>query len=122
MLGYAVLFCLVACLTLLASFFLPSHLSLKHVYTCSYIPMLMMWYFTHVVDITYEKAKKRTYLPMLTLVALFLPLLCGLLLLYPWLGGRHKTKELQPQDKKEDDEKTELIPATELKSSRDSDE
>ena len=35
--GCAVLLCLVVCLTLLASFFLPSHLSLKHlhVYTCS---------------------------------------------------------------------------------------
>ena len=30
-LGCAVLLCLVICLTLLASFFLPSHLSLKHV-------------------------------------------------------------------------------------------
>ena len=29
-LGCAVLLCLVVCLTLLASFFLPSHLSLKH--------------------------------------------------------------------------------------------
>ena len=29
---YAVLLCLVVCLTLLASFFLPSHLSLKHVH------------------------------------------------------------------------------------------
>ena len=29
----AVLLCLVVCLTLLASFFLPSHLSLKHVLT-----------------------------------------------------------------------------------------
>ena len=28
------LLCLVVCLTLLASFFLPSHLSLKHVYKC----------------------------------------------------------------------------------------
>ena len=31
-LGHAVLLCLVVCLTLLASFFLPSHLSLKHVH------------------------------------------------------------------------------------------
>ena len=31
-LGSAVLLCLVVCLTLLASFFLPSHLSLKHVH------------------------------------------------------------------------------------------
>ena len=30
--GCAVLLCLVVCLTLLASFFLPSRLSLKHVY------------------------------------------------------------------------------------------
>ena len=30
----AVLLCLVVCLTLLASFFLPSHLSLKHVHVC----------------------------------------------------------------------------------------
>ena len=31
-LGCAVMLCLVICLTLLASFFLPSHLSLKHVH------------------------------------------------------------------------------------------
>ena len=31
-LGCAVLLCLVVCLTLLASFFLPSHLSLKHIH------------------------------------------------------------------------------------------
>ena len=30
-LGCAVLLCLVVCLTLLASFFLPSHLSLEHI-------------------------------------------------------------------------------------------
>ena len=37
-LGCAVLLCLVVCLTFLASFFLPSHLSLKHVHvqcTCT---------------------------------------------------------------------------------------
>ena len=34
-LGCAVLLCLVVCLTLLASFFLPSHLSLKHVHVCT---------------------------------------------------------------------------------------
>ena len=33
MLGCAVLLCLAVCLTLLASFFLPSHLSLKHAHT-----------------------------------------------------------------------------------------
>ena len=32
-LGCAVLLCLVVCLTLLASFFLPSHLSLKNYYS-----------------------------------------------------------------------------------------
>ena len=35
----AVLLCLVVCLTLLASFFLPSHLSLKHVHACIYMYM-----------------------------------------------------------------------------------
>ena len=34
-LGCALLLCVVVCLTLLASFFLPSHLSLKHVSLCS---------------------------------------------------------------------------------------
>ena len=76
-----------------------------------------MVFYTYAVDRMYEKAKKRTYLPMLTLVALFLPLLCGLLLLYPWLGGRHKT--MQQQHRKEADEQSELIPASGL---RDSDE
>ena len=42
-LGCAVLLCLVACLTLIASFFLPSHLSLKlmyiHACTCIYMCM-----------------------------------------------------------------------------------
>ena len=36
-LGCAVLLCLVVCLNLLASFILPSHLSLKHLYTLRYI-------------------------------------------------------------------------------------
>ena len=34
-LGVLCCFALFVCLTLLASFFLPSHLSLKHVYLCS---------------------------------------------------------------------------------------
>ena len=33
----AVLLCLVVCLTLPASFFFPSHLSLKHAYTIMYL-------------------------------------------------------------------------------------
>ena len=37
-LGCAVLLCLVVCLTLLASFFLPSHLLLK---TCTYIYVIV---------------------------------------------------------------------------------
>ena len=35
--GCAVLLCLVVCLTLLASFFFPSHLSLKHVRGCIHV-------------------------------------------------------------------------------------
>ena len=34
-LGVLCCFAMFVCLTLLASFFLPSHLSLKHVYTCT---------------------------------------------------------------------------------------
>ena len=56
---------------------------------------------------------------MLILVALFLPLLGGLLLLYPWLGGQRKIEQQQLQDKEEDDEHTKLIPSSE---SRDSDD
>ena len=43
-LGCAVLLCLVVCLTLLASFFLPSflHLSLKHVYMYMYVPFAVV--------------------------------------------------------------------------------
>ena len=44
--------CLVVCLTLLSFFFLPSHLSLKHVYvytciynTCMYIYMHCVFYY-----------------------------------------------------------------------------
>ena len=41
----AVLLCLVVCLTLLASFFLSSHLSLKHVYIhdCMYVMYVLLF-------------------------------------------------------------------------------
>ena len=42
------------------------------------------------MDVVYEHAQKRTYLVMLIQVGLFLPLLIGLLLLYPWLVGSRK--------------------------------
>ena len=42
-LGYAVLLRLVVCLTLLASFFLPYHLSLKHVYLYMYTCTVYMY-------------------------------------------------------------------------------
>ena len=42
------------------------------------------------MDVVYEGAQKRTYLVMLIQVGLYLPLLIGLLLLYPWLAGSHK--------------------------------
>jgi hypothetical protein len=55
----------------------------------------------------YEEAEKRTYLLMLTLVGIFLPLLIGLLLLYPWVM---ETITLN-QTPATDEEETELIPA-----------
>ena len=42
-LGYAVLLYIVVCLTLLASFFLPSHLSLKHVSALEHIVSHLYW-------------------------------------------------------------------------------
>ena len=42
------------------------------------------------VDVVYEHAQKRTYLVMLIQVGLFLPLLIGLFLFYPWLAGSRK--------------------------------
>ena len=77
----------------------------------------------HSVDEEYERAGKRTYLLMLTLVGLFLPLLVGLLLLYPWIQERVKTRQQdQFQDREEDSECTELIPGSKLKHFRDSDD
>ena len=54
------------------------------------------------VDAVYESQQKRTYLSMLIQVGIFLPLLVGLLLLYPWLAGSHKiqytcTKEMEKE-------------------------
>ena len=42
------------------------------------------------VDVVYEHVQKRTYLVMLIQVGVFLPLLIGLFLLYPWLAGSRK--------------------------------
>ena len=61
------------------------------------------------VDVVYEHVQKRTYLVMLIQVGLFLPLLIGLLLLYPWLAGSRKidySKENQDKQKEEEEEET----------------
>ena len=72
------------------------------------------------VDAAYERVQKRTFLPMLVLVGLFLPLLIGLLLIYPWIGDRSKKKESLEKEG-EDNEETELISVPSLKHSSDSD-
>lgn len=65
-----------------------------------------------VVD-EYERAKKRTYLPLLTVVGIYLPLLAGLLLLYPWISGRYKSKSSDELHKKEkSNEHAKLLPVT----------
>ena len=53
---YMYMLCLVVCLTLLAFFFLPSHLSLKHVYvytciynTCMYALCILLLYMGNYV-------------------------------------------------------------------------
>ena len=57
------------------------------------------------MDAVYEGVQKRTYLSMLIQVGIFLPLLVGLLLLYPWLAGSHKIQYSQ-EDNEEVEEKT----------------
>ena len=62
------------------------------------------------MDAVYEGQQKRTYLSMLIQVGLYLPLLVGLLLLYPWLAGSLKIQySLENEDTHEqDDEATKL--------------
>ena len=55
-LGCAVLLCLVVCLTLLASFFLPSHISLKHVHIVAF-PAVMVTHIT-LYHCFYTRAEK----------------------------------------------------------------
>ena len=64
MLGCAVLLCLV-CLTLLASFFLPSHLSLKHVHTCI-VALGVTIHCTHCMQLLLSEHynKQTSHLPM----------------------------------------------------------
>ena len=63
------------------------------------------------MDAVYESQQKRTYLSMLIQVGIFLPLLVGLLLLYPWLAGSHKIQYSQTNKdtQEEEDEATSLI-------------
>ena len=67
------------------------------------------------VDYVYERMMKRTYLSMLIQVGLFLPLLVGLLLLYPWLAGSrrvdysHKDRDREEEEEEEEDERAELM-------------
>ena len=51
----------------------------------------------------YEGVQKRTYLSMLIQVGIFLLLLVGLLLLYPWLAGSHKIQYSQEKEEEEDE-------------------
>ena len=62
--------------------------------------------FIFTVDMLYESQQKRTYLAMLVQVGIYLPLLVGLLLLYPWLAGSRKIKYSQEN---EDDENERLL-------------
>ena len=58
-------------------------------------------YYT-TVDGVYESQHKRTYLSMLIQVGIYLPLLVGLLLLYPWLAGSRKIKYSQEDEETEE--------------------
>ena len=61
------------------------------------------------MDVVYERAQKRTYLVMLIQVGIYLPLLIGLFLLYPWLAGSHKIDYSQGNEEEEENETTGLI-------------
>ena len=63
----------------------------------------------------YEHEQKRTYSVMLIQVVIYVPLLIGLIILYPWLVGKYKIKYSQQNediDNEREDEKTGLIPDT----------
>ncbi|CAI8017907.1 hypothetical protein GBAR_LOCUS10805 [Geodia barretti] len=62
-----------------------------------------------IMDVVYEHVQKRTYLVMLIQVGVFLPLLIGLFLLYPWLAGSRKidySQDNQEQAEEEADKTT----------------
>ena len=64
--------------------------------------------YCHTVDVTYELEGKRTFLLMLIQVAIYTPLLVGLILLYPWLAGSRRVMKQDNQSKDiENKEKTE---------------
>ena len=71
------------------------------------------------MDALYEKAGKRTYLLMLALVSLFLPLLVGILLLYPCIRERVEQNQKQLEEEGED---IELLPQLKMNYFRDSDD
>ena len=76
-----------------------------------------LYIYCHTVDFMYELEGKRTYLPMLIQVAIYTPLLVGLILLYPWLAGRHQVMKQDKQSKDiaiENKDKMELIPTNGL--------
>ena len=75
------------------------------------------------VDNAYEHVQKRTFFPMLIMVLLFLPLLIGIILLYPWTKSKREKRKspTERQEEGEDDEKTELIPVKSNQNSSHSD-
>ena len=56
---------------------------------------------THTVDATYEAVEKRTFLPMSIMVAMMLPFLVGLIVLYPQISRRESAPESESEEKKE---------------------
>ena len=62
-----------------------------------------------IVDYAYERQQKKTYLSMLLQVSFLVPLLIGLLFLYPCLAGKYKVKYTQQETDKERDENARLI-------------
>lgn len=65
-------------------------------------------YHIYIVDAAYEAVQKRTFLPMIILIATHLPLLIGVIVLYRWMvenPNREKERmEMKTMEKKGTDD------------------
>ena len=56
------------------------------------------------MDGLYEHEKKRTYFVTMIQVGIYIPLLIGLFILYPWLAGKYKVNYSKKNEDTDDDD------------------